>query len=231
MKRTLDTFASFLKNPKPLKQLKDKNLLLKDFTALYTLYVVFSILLMSILGVLLHFDLVKEYKGIDLLKEFGVLGTLLIACIIAPLLEESLFRYHLKEMNSAIYFVFLSVGALIVSQIDEIRQQLVIIGIALVFAVLVIELLKKRSRFYVTKFWMKIYPYLFYYTAIIFGLVHLSNYEDLTLGDPGFVFYIASQTFGGLGLGYLRIKYGLVYSILFHALFNLLMVTLVILFT
>ncbi|MDQ8006540.1 MAG: CPBP family glutamic-type intramembrane protease [Pedobacter sp.] len=231
MKEALETFVTFLKSPKPLKQVKYKYLLIRDFAALLILYVSFTILLLSVFGLLLHFDLIREYKGIDLLKEFGVLGTLFLACIVAPLLEETIFRCHLKDLNGAIYFIFLSLGALTVSQVNGIRIQLAIIGTALVLAVLVIEFLKKKSRFYATKFWIKIYPYLFYYTAIIFGLVHLSNYKDLTVTDPSFVFYIGSQAFGGLGLGYLRIKYGLIYSMLFHALFNLLMVSLVILFS
>lgn len=231
MKKSFQDFVFFLKKPSPLKQLKDRKVLIEDFAVLSILYVSFTIVLLSVFGLLLHFNLVNEYKGVDLLKEFGVLGTLFLACIVAPLLEETVFRYHLKDLNGAIYFIFLSLGVLGVSQVTGIRIQFTIIGTALVFAVLVIEFLKRKRRFLVAKFWIRIYPFLFYYTAIIFGLVHLSNYKDLTISDPSFVFYIASQAFGGLGLGYLRIKFGLIYSMLFHALFNLLMVSLVILFS
>ncbi|WP_420712341.1 type II CAAX prenyl endopeptidase Rce1 family protein [Pedobacter sp. SL55] len=93
-----------------------------------------------------------------------------------------------------------------------------------------ISFLRKKGKFYSIRAWKKNYPFLFYYTAIVFGLIHLSNYKDLTVSDPSFVLYIASQTFGGLSLGYLRIKYGLTYSILFHAFFNLIVFSLAILF-
>lgn len=230
MQKSLQNFVAFLKKPKPLKQLKDKKLLLRDFTTLFILYVSFTTVLLSVFGLLLHFNLIKEYKSIDFLKEFGVLGTLFLACIIAPLVEETVFRYHLKDLNGAIYFIFLSFGVLTVSQVNGVRLQFAIMIIALVLAVLVIEFLKRKRKVFALKMWVKIYPLLFYYTAILFGLMHLSNYKDLTLTDPSFVFYIASQVFGGLGLGYLRIRYGLVYSMLFHALFNFVMVSLIILF-
>ncbi|MNK00062.1 CAAX amino terminal protease self- immunity [compost metagenome] len=230
MKESLQNFYLFLKKPSLIKQSKDKKLLATDFTALFIIDFTFTVLLFSVFGILLHFDIIKEYEGIDIFKEYGALGTLFIACIIAPVLEETIFRYHLRDLNGAIYFIFISIGILIISQIDGIGSQFATIVLALVIAVSVIEFLKKKGRFYSAKFWKKTYPFLFYYTSFIFGLVHLSNYNGLTVSDPSFVFYIASQTVGGLGLGYLRIKYGLVYSMLFHAFFNLVWVLFAILF-
>jgi hypothetical protein len=64
------------------------------------------------------------------------------------------------------------------------------------------------------------YVFLFYYTAVIFGYVHISNIKGLTIADLSFVLYISSQLFGGLTMGYIRLKYGLGYSMLFHGCFN-----------
>ena len=83
------------------------------------------------------------------------------------IIEETVFRYHLKDLKGAMYFFFISLGLLVISQINEIRLQTAIMAIALILAVLVIDFLKKKSRFY--------------FTAIVFGLVHLSNYKDLTV--------------------------------------------------
>jgi hypothetical protein len=74
--------------------------------------------------------------------------------------------------------------------------------------------------------WRRYYVFLFYFTAIIFGYVHYTNIKGLTPADPVFIFYIISQIFTGISLGYLRVKYGLVYSILFHAGFNFIAITL-----
>lgn len=157
-------------------------------------------------------------------------GAFAIACIFAPVLEELIFRWHLRDLYGTVYFIFLSLAGLMISQVNSVLIQLGIIITALVAAVLVIEFLKKKGKWYAIRVWKKNYPFIFYYTAIIFGLIHLSNYKELTIADPSFVFYIASQAFGGLSLSYLRIKYGLGYSILFHACFNFVCVLLAILF-
>lgn len=230
MKKSLYAFYLFLKKPTPLKQSKDKRRLMVDFLSLFSLDLIFTALLLSGFYLLLHFNVIKEYDGIDILKEYGILGAFFMACVFAPILEELVFRWHLKDLNGAVYFIFLSFAGLLISQIRGTLIQLGLLVAALAGAVLVIEFLKKKGKFYAIRLWKKKYPFLFYYTAIIFGLVHLGNYKTITVTDPSFVLYIASQTFGGLGLGYLRIKYGLKYSILFHACFNLLCVLLALLF-
>ncbi|RZL65047.1 MAG: CPBP family intramembrane metalloprotease [Pedobacter sp.] len=230
MKKSLDSFCLFLKHPKFLKLRKNKTQLFKDFTALFLLDVVFTGFLVSIIYLLLHFKIIKEHSGPDLLKEYGILGTLAFACIFAPIFEEILFRWHLRDLHGSIYFFFLSISGLVTSQLNSTLIQFYVVITTLLLAILTIKALEKKGKFYAIRMWRKSYPYLFYYTAIIFGLLHLSNYKDLTIADPSFVIYIASQTFGALTLGYLRIKYGLGYSILFHALFNLVAFSLAIFF-
>jgi len=65
------------------------------------------------------------------------------------------------------------------------------------------------------------FKYFFYVTAIVFGLLHSTNFTgniyiimafSPILGGP--------QIVTGAILGYIRMKNGLVYSILFHILFN-----------
>lgn len=230
MKNSLYNFYQFLKKPSLLEKQKDKSLLFKDFAALFLLDILFTALLVGLFYILLHFNLISEHEGINLLKEYGVWGALAFACILAPLLEEVFFRWHLRDLHGSIYFAFLSLAGLIASQITGALIQFIIVIISIVLAAISISFLRKKGKFYSIRAWKKNYPFLFYYTAIVFGLIHLSNYKDLTVSDPSFVFYIASQTFGGLSLGYLRIKYGLTYSILFHAFFNLIVFSLAILF-
>lgn len=231
MKKSLKLFYQFLKKPSLLSKQKDKKILFKDFAALFLLNLLFAALLVGLFYSLLHFNIIKEHESADLLKEYGVLGTLAIACVFAPFLEELFFRWHLRDLHGSIYFAFLSISGLIISQITEPLLQFAIAVAALISAALAISFLRKKRKFYAVRIWKRNYPFLFYYTAIIFGLIHLSNYKDLTVSDPSFVLYIASQTFGGLGLGYLRIKHGLLYSILFHACFNLVAVAMAILFS
>ncbi|WP_066218600.1 CPBP family intramembrane glutamic endopeptidase [Formosa haliotis] len=66
----------------------------------------------------------------------------------------------------------------------------------------------------------KWFIYVFYVFAIGFGLIHISNFEitrNVIILAP---ILVAPQIVVGLFLGVIRLQYGLVYSILFHALYN-----------
>jgi membrane protease YdiL (CAAX protease family) len=220
MKKSLQYFYAFLKNPQPLKFSCNSKELVKDFFSIILLNFSFALLLIIALSWFAHFNLVNVYEGPDLLNEFGIIGMFIFACIFAPISEELIFRWQLKDINGAIYFVSLSIATILLSFLNNSWTKFAIIIIALIVAATVISLLRKKNHFTVIRVWKKAYPYLFYYTAMMFGLLHLSNYNGLSVADPSFVFYIGSQAFGALGLGYIRIKHGFIYAILLHALFN-----------
>jgi membrane protease YdiL (CAAX protease family) len=64
------------------------------------------------------------------------------------------------------------------------------------------------------------FKYVYYGFAILFGYVHIYNYgitTNVLLLSP---ILIAPQIILGLYLGYLRVKLGLLYSVLLHGLYN-----------
>jgi hypothetical protein len=62
---------------------------------------------------------------------------------------------------------------------------------------------------------------LFYITSLLFGLFHTINFSgNFWLILSFSVFLCSPQIIAGLILGYIRLKYGLVYAILFHMLIN-----------
>ena len=64
------------------------------------------------------------------------------------------------------------------------------------------------------------FKWVFYGSAIVFGLIHIPNYQ---LDDTHYFFVpliTTPQIFGGLMLGFIRINYGFWYGMLHHALFN-----------
>lgn len=78
-----------------------------------------------------------------------------------------------------------------------------------------------------TKGWLKnkwntIFKYFLYFLIAVFGIIHITNFENR---EP--VFYalspviIGSQLIGGLILSYSRIKLGFIWSIIQHVAFNL----------
>lgn len=88
-------------------------------------------------------------------------------------------------------------------------------------------LTKQRAK----TFWNKHFKIFFYFSAILFALVHLSNFSNTNT-----LFYILApliilpQFIGGLTLGYIRLKLGFFWAILQHGLYNFILFSVAILF-
>jgi hypothetical protein len=148
----------------------------------------------------------------------------LLGAVAAPVIEECIFRWQLRKIKLSIYFVMVSLmfSMLWFTENDKVLffGALSLLVFAILFHLVMSRLRGKRASIA----WRRYYVFLFYFTAIIFGLVHMSNTKDLTFAEPSFPLYVSSQIFGGLALGYIRLKYGLPYSMLFHSIFNLIAV-------
>lgn len=66
----------------------------------------------------------------------------------------------------------------------------------------------------------KVFPWVFYGFTLAFALVHLSNYPNLKEIWPLAPLLISPQLNIGVFLGFIRIRFGLLWSILFHAVYN-----------
>ena len=64
-----------------------------------------------------------------------------------------------------------------------------------------------------------VFPFLFWGSAIVFGLIHLGNF-DIGSVNPIFAIMILPQFIVGLMLSYIRMRFGLLYAIGFHAAYN-----------
>lgn len=65
------------------------------------------------------------------------------------------------------------------------------------------------------------FKYAFYSTAIIFGYIHLFNYQEINANMILFSpILVAPQILVGLYLGFIRVKFGLLWSIALHAVYN-----------
>ena len=79
-------------------------------------------------------------------------------------------------------------------------------------------------------FWQKYFKFFFYLSAVLFALIHLTNFSNTNV-----LFYILAplivlpQFIGGLTLGYIRLKLGFFWGVLLHGLYNLILFTFVIL--
>lgn len=66
----------------------------------------------------------------------------------------------------------------------------------------------------------KYFPGAFYASVLLFGGIHLFNFNEYDQVLWAAPLLVAPQLFSGIVLGYTRIKMGLGYSILMHACFN-----------
>lgn len=219
MLESLSAYWQYLKYPRLLVLSKDKKMLWKDLLWLLVLDIAFTTFIGIIYYSLLHFKLIREYEEVDIFK-YGFPLAMFLGVVFAPLSEELVFRWQLRKPKWSFLFVLISIEIIAWTVVKN-DYALFFIGLGLLIiglvAVMVMDKLKMLRK---VKVFRTYYVFLFYYTAILFGYIHITNAKGLTLADPSFIFYIGSQIFGGLSMGYLRVKYGLKYGILLHAAFN-----------
>lgn len=68
----------------------------------------------------------------------------------------------------------------------------------------------------------KNYSYIFYSSAALFGLAHVTNFGSLNhIYSLLYIVYILPQFIMGISIGYIRIKYGFIFGLLVHIMINL----------
>ena len=196
---TFHALWRFIKKPVELSEDK-ASLQLKIGTcgALFLIQIPPLLVLMALVGGLEQLGLWDEDMH-SLQKIFQEMEPVLIfffAVIMAPLLEEVMFRLILRFRSN--FLILWSIH----------------IGVAL-------HLGQKRSLLKTArKVWDKFYGWIFYLMAAAFGLMHIMNFEpslNIYLLAP---ILVAPQILIGINLGYLRVRFGLIWSILFHACYN-----------
>lgn len=153
------------------------------------------ILLISGLGTLGLFDR-DNHKITDMIKTFPVVELLAFTVIIAPVFEELIFRLYLRYKNNyALHFLISIVSP------TGVRNE-------------------QKAETFLISIWKKRYKFIFYFSAVLFGLIHIINYEfsyTILLLSP---ILVAPQIILGLIIGYLRVRIGFVSGLLLHSLHN-----------
>lgn len=192
-------FVSFLKNP------TDETPLPTTFASKFKIVLSFFLLEIPVMLVLiLIISGLENAKLINtdnhsieaLLKTVPTAALFFIVVIIAPLFEELIFRLYLRyETNFAI-------------------------GLSIGFARFFGQEKAKEVDLSLKESWLRFYPKIFYFSAFLFGLVHLVNFEITTailLLSP---IIVAPQIVLGLVIGYLRVRHGFWTGFLMHAFHN-----------
>jgi membrane protease YdiL (CAAX protease family) len=218
----LGKLLEYLLNP---HYLKNEKIQWSLFFKLLLLFYIISLPVGFIVGLL-----IKLLNFHDTEFNYNTLTILFAGIILAPIIEEILFRLLLipKYKNVIIFFCF----SICMASMSVIKGSKLYLIIFLIFGV--VSFLFLRNKKYLRnaqRFLMNHFYYIFYASCILFGLYHVTNYTPvnykLLLLMPIIVF---PQMVVGAFLGYIRMKFGITYSILFHSITNIFPI-LVLLFT
>lgn len=152
---------------------------------------------------------------------------LLLTVLLAPIIEEALFRGWLRGDIAGLRFaaaVWIAVLLMTVASYtqEQFSTPLVIVGLAILIAGLAHWSMTRQRDTHVPAWFEAHFGKFVWGSTLAFGLVHLGNFEEIT-GALDLVL-VSSQTVGGLILAYTRTRLGLGAAIAQHAAFNLLIV-------
>jgi membrane protease YdiL (CAAX protease family) len=151
------------------------------------------------------------------------------ALLIAPLLEEAVYRGWLTGRVAALRFAvfgFAAEACFILSlwASEESARLLGILGAGIALVGFV-QWVGTRDRDTAVPAWFtRHFPWLVWGSSLFFALIHLGNYEPLA--SPLGVLVVMPQLIGGLLLAYVRTRLGLRAAMLHHAAYNALVLVL-----
>ena len=170
----------------------------------------------------------EKYQQTELfnLMDESPLAFILMAVIIAPLLEESMFRTLIKPSFTAIYIFICAVLAFIgLGFIPQEAHSLLKYGLVILSAIIIFLFLQslKPSRFLriFRIILYRNYKFIWLLTAALFGLVHIWNYVEGWQFDLILFLLIFPRIIAGYFFGKIKVENGsLLWPITMHAMNN-----------
>jgi hypothetical protein len=200
---TLKDFVLFLKNPKTLDQIEIESsksfikLICKSFLILFMIDILVGLAISTPLRFL---KLFPPQKGIDY-----TLFMILKITLFLPIIEELIFRLPLRISKSNLA---ISLSLILFGCLTRLNFYLAISMSIVLFTIIILSIKNEsiiliKLNSFTTKYFLQI----FYFQAILFGLLHLTNYRLDIQYFYLFPFFIISYILTGCFLGYLRIRY------------------------
>lgn len=204
--KTIDKIVSFLKVP--YKAEKYTDIKLKDF----------ALLLFLTLLIVVPYALILDWAGMDqfdhkmleLLEENKWLVAVL-AIFLAPLLEEPIFRLHLDLKKSSIGWGL----GLSLLMISEVWYPVALLWVYLIFLYIRVGQGRNPDLKFVV-----------YCSAALFAMIHMVNFTGFDYGEYFYLvpLLVAGQFVVGLVLSYIRLNHGMLWAIIFHGVYNAMLI-------
>lgn len=168
--------------------------------------------------------IIPEVKPLQ--YEFESFKFILLAILIGPIIEESVFRLSLtySKLNLSV-----SIGLIIhvvVTKSLNIKTLTSVDGVVLLFLIpAIIYLILNHKKIYISSWlksvWSKNHRTIYFLSAIFFAIIHIGNYNVTNFNRVlAAIVFCLPFIFIGFILGYIRIRFGFFWSILFHSLHN-----------
>jgi membrane protease YdiL (CAAX protease family) len=189
---------------------------------------------LKLLGI--DFALLVPATGLAALAEWGIDGEaytadeglspaeiVFLGVVFAPLLEELVFRLFLAPLRPG-YLIIAGLGTAVFFVDDrlDVSELMLIAGAALI-AMAVAAARSPEARDRLSRSWDRRFAWVFYGSAMAFGLVHVFNYDYGPIGADEVLLsplLVAPQMVGATVLGYVRIRLGYWFAVANHAIFN-----------
>ncbi|PRX46351.1 CPBP family glutamic-type intramembrane protease [Salegentibacter salegens] len=190
-------------------------------------YFLFFFLLGFLNTFLPELDLEKyqQTELFDLMNE-SPLAFVLMAVIIAPLLEESMFRTLIKPSFTEIYIFICAVLAFVgLGFIPQEAHSLLKYGLVILSAIIIFLFLQSLTPSRFLRVFRIIlyrnYRFIWLLTAVLFGLVHIWNYVEGWEFDLILFILIFPRIIAGYFFGKIKVENGnLIWPIAMHAMNN-----------
>ncbi|MBK0381393.1 CPBP family intramembrane metalloprotease [Pedobacter sp. SD-b] len=222
VQQLLADFFGYLKNPDPFLKQKYKFMPYQHLMVLLVLALVVSSILESSADLLVTLKIIlPQPASIVRNNEYSKLKLLLEGVCIAPVLEECIFRYQLRSFTAANFFVGFSIIYGVYDYLNtygEVALCLLVLIAIIIFNNWLNKDIRVKFKF---KFIKSTFPTYFYLIVLIFGLVHSTNFINYKQYGFAIIIWVLPQMFGGLILGFTRMKYGLYSAIMLHCTYNL----------
>jgi hypothetical protein len=155
------------------------------------------------------------------LTQYGPVVTLAAGALGLPILEECVFRGWLTGRRKVLALSLVLIAAvlsLVALKFVVGPGQIKAIALVLTAWTLVAGLVAWRSRGGAPAWFARAFPALFFGSALLFGLAHITNYD---LARPWLLLpFVVPQTIAGLIFGFARVRYGMWANVALHATSN-----------
>jgi len=217
----LDFLKSPVKDMPDISTLKEK---LSIFIPLFLLEIVLAIFCGGIISKLTNvLHLMEGFKLERFFNVYPVWVVFIYVALAGPMLEELLFRLPLKLNEKYMQInVVLTVTGFIYILVFTLKFYIIQISLVVVEIILLSIYFNSKELFnkYIINICNRKFIWVFYVSAAIFGMLHISNYSPKFITFLLMPILVLPQFIVGLFCGYIRLRLGFFWGYFLHAAHN-----------